>query len=216
MFSDRKRWQEWDRGEAICGLGPRSHRQTKRSQMVAEPTSVGLAPLRSVLSSQRPPRPRLHPTLPTLRHVDERTRRATMDQLAIITGNLTGQIQALADASGRESERAGGLEQTSLSIQEVVPNLAHRQEAGARSPTDHNGSSSLVGKNAVPEGLTNKTVCKQCGRRYNFMAGAEDEMFKVLLAWAELGRRSPPPSPPRQAKFWTRRGARSTSTQVSS
>lgn len=53
--------------------------------------------------------------------------------LARIIENLSGQVQALVDAGGREPERA----------------------------PDHLGCNSIVGKNMVPDGLTRKTGVRQ-------------------------------------------------------
>lgn len=97
------------------------------------------------------------------------------------------QVQAFADAGSRESERVGGLEQTTRSTQEAAHNLAHRQGAGATSPADHNGSESLVGNSMVPEGLTNRPVSNSGSGRYKVVAGAKGEKVPYFLG---MGRTS--------------------------
>lgn len=70
-------------------------------------------------------------------------------------------------------------------MQNAVQGLAQRQGAGAHG-TD-TISNSLVGKNVVPDGITNKTTgFKQWSRRYKLVAGAKDDRFKSLLEWAEM------------------------------
>lgn len=99
--------------------------------------------------------------------------------------NLTGQVRALADAGDREPERVSGLEQTSRQLQEAVSVMAQRQGIGASGAGERIDTNALVGKNVVPEGLTNRSSFKQWSRRYKLVAGAKDERFKVLLEWAQ-------------------------------
>lgn len=81
-------------------------------------------------------------------------------ELPRIADNLGGQVEAFADAGGREPERVGELEQTTRSIQEAVENLAQRQGAGAGSPRGHFAYNAIVNNNVMPESLTNKTGFK--------------------------------------------------------
>lgn len=48
------------------------------------------------------------------------------------------------------------------------------------------GSNSLVGKNVVPECLTDETGFKQRSRRCKLVAGAKDDRFKALVEWGEM------------------------------
>lgn len=57
-------------------------------------------------------------------------------EMARIVENVGGQVQALADAGGREAQRVGGLEQSTRSLQETFQGLYNRQGAGGRVPTD--------------------------------------------------------------------------------
>lgn len=105
--------------------------------------------------------------------------------MARIVESLGSQVQALADAGGREAEHVGGLGQATRSLQEALQSLSPPPGARGRAPQDQPGSNSLVGKNMVPDGLANKTGLKQWSHRHELVAGAHDEAFKVLLDWAE-------------------------------
>lgn len=154
------------RGGAICCQGSRSHRGKPGSHIVAKPTIFDLSS-----SAKRPKRPHLRtrapsPALPTPRKGDN-----TPDhqRLARIVESLSGQVQAPADAGGRDAEGVGVLEQTARSIQEPIRNLAQRQAAGAGAPKDQLGSNSL----------TNKAGFKPWSQRHKLVAGAKGEKFKT-------------------------------------
>lgn len=103
-------------------------------------------------------------------------------ELAQVIEHFTGQVRALADL---ESERALGFEQTSGHLQEAVWAMEHRQGTGANGAGERMESNSLVGKNAIPEGPSNRSSFKPLSRRYTLGAGAKDERFNVLLERAE-------------------------------
>lgn len=96
--------------------------------------------------------------------------------------NLSAQVQALADAGSRESERVGVLEQTTLQLQGVILGLTQRQAAGINGAAA--ASNSIVGTSVVPEGLAYKTSFKQCRRRCK-LAGAKNDRFESLIGWFE-------------------------------
>lgn len=104
--------------------------------------------------------------------------------------NLSAQAHALADASGRESERVTGLEGITRQIEEALAGLAQRQGSGAAPGGERHKSHSLVGKSMVPEGLAHRTSFKQWSRRYKLVAGAKDERFKMLPEWVEARKTS--------------------------
>lgn len=115
-------------------------------------------------------------------------------QLAGVIENLTGQVHGFAEAGGHESERVIGLEHAARQIQETAAGLAQRQGTWAGARGERYESNSLLGKNVFPEGFTDKTSCKQWSRRYKLVAGATDEIFKVLLECARRPETKPTPS----------------------
>lgn len=103
-------------------------------------------------------------------------------ELAGVIENLSSQVHALADAGGRESERAAVLASTTRQIQAAVAGSAPRQGTGAAQGGERHESNPLFGKtNVAPEGLTNRTSFKHKSSRYKLVAGAKDERFKVFL-----------------------------------
>lgn len=112
--------------------------------------------------------------------------------LARIIESLSGQVRALADAGGREAERACGLEQAACRVQETVAYLAQRQGTRAGSTGDRHESNPDVRDNLTPEALTSKMGFKQWGRRCKLVAAAKDERFEVLPLRAESKKMSAP------------------------
>lgn len=106
-------------------------------------------------------------------------------ELARVIENLAGQVQALADAESPASERVTVFEQTAHQIQDVVAGLAQGQGPGAGSAGECWGSTLFIGKNMVPERLTNNTGFEQWDRGCKLVAVATDERLKVLLERVE-------------------------------
>lgn len=71
-----------------------------------------------------------------------------------------GQVQALADAGGRESQRVESLEHTTHQNEEVVQSMAQRQETGAGSSGERNKTTARIGTTLVLDSLTDKTGFK--------------------------------------------------------
>lgn len=86
-------------------------------------------------------------------------------ELARVIETLSGQVQALVNMGGGEADRATSLDQATRQVQETVANFAQRQGAGAGGARERQESNSLVGKNVVPKGLTNKANFMQWSRR---------------------------------------------------
>lgn len=114
-------------------------------------------------------------TMPT--NGDQRWR-----ELVRVIGTLSAQVQHLTETGGHEMRHQ--LEQATRHIQEAVANLAQRQGTGALGGSERYESSSVVGKNVVPEGVAKKASFKQWSRRYVLVAGGKDVRLKVFLEWA--------------------------------
>lgn len=78
-----------------------------------------------------------------------------------------------------------GFERATRLAQSPVRSFAQQEGVEACAAGDRVESNTLVGKNIVPDGLTNKASFKHRSRRYKLVAGARDERSKALFMWAE-------------------------------
>lgn len=77
-------------------------------------------------------------------------------ELARIIESLSGQVLALDEAGGRESERVGGIEQAIRLIQKAIQNMAQWQGREPRRRQNITGPTHLSENNIVPEASPTK------------------------------------------------------------